>query len=341
MACSSVALALVLWIVVQFGSQSGMSAVMEAATALKMPVDTIQSYLNTYAEWHSSERVRRGAKRLPQLENKELHATVSFAENQLTMMGRHEKNIMSSDVRVKLGSVLHGAYIESLPSTDALAHGKDAMVALKASQHIGSKYCYRLGIDDRNCATQVTKFSLSPTTLGSKCANHYRQAVFCSEVAKYRSHDGSCNHPHHPAWGQSLTAYSRVLPAQYDDGFQKPRGSTLNKELPSARLVSTTLSQGLDTPDTSVTLAALQWGQFVAEDMAHTAVSKMWNTGGSIACCDSESRNLSPRHVHPSCFPVQIPSSDPVYGRSHQSCMSYVRSLPALRADCTLAHSNS
>lgn len=60
--------------------------------------------------------------------------------------------------------------------------------------------------------------SLSPTTLGSKCANHYRHTVFCSELTKYRSNDGSCNHPHHPAWGQALTAYKRLLPARYDDG---------------------------------------------------------------------------------------------------------------------------
>lgn len=60
--------------------------------------------------------------------------------------------------------------------------------------------------------------SLSPTTLGSKCANHYRHTVFCSELTKYRSIDGSCNHPHHPAWGQALTAYKRLLPARYDDG---------------------------------------------------------------------------------------------------------------------------
>ncbi|XP_054279946.1 peroxidase-like isoform X2 [Macrosteles quadrilineatus] len=335
MACSSVALALVLWIVVQFSSQSGMTAVLEAASAVRMPVNTIQSYLNNYADWHSSDRVRRGAKRLPQLENKELHSTISFVENQLTMMGRHEKNIMSSDVRVKLGSVLHGAYIESLPTSDALVHGKDAFVALKASQHIGSKYCNRLGIDDRNCALLVSKFSLNPTSLGTKCANHYRQAVFCSDVAKYRTNDGSCNHPHHPAWGQALTAYSRFLPSHYDDGFQKPRGSTLTRELPSARLISTTLSQGLDSPDTSITLAALQWGQFVAEDMTHTAVSKMWTTGGSIACCDVENRKLSPRHVHPLCFSIEIPSDDPVYSASRQSCMSYVRSLPAMRSDCT------
>lgn len=89
------------------------------------------------------ERVRRAMRPLPKLENRELTSTILFAENQLSMMSRVEKNIMNSNVRVKLGSVLHGAYIESLPSTDALLHGKEAMVALKASQHIGSKHCYR------------------------------------------------------------------------------------------------------------------------------------------------------------------------------------------------------
>lgn len=77
---------------------------------------------------------------------------------------------------------------------------------------------FRLGIDDKNCALQVSKLSLSATSLGSKCSSHYRQAVFCSELVRYRSLDGSCNHPHHPAWGQALTAYRRFLPAHYDDG---------------------------------------------------------------------------------------------------------------------------
>lgn len=95
-------------------------------------------------DWQpNADRVRRGVRPLPKLESRELTSTVLFAENQLSMMGRVEKNIMNSNVRVRLGSVLHGAYIESLPSTDALLHGKDAMVALKASQHIGSKHCYR------------------------------------------------------------------------------------------------------------------------------------------------------------------------------------------------------
>lgn len=45
MACSSAALALVLWITVQ----SGMPAIMEAVSTLRVPVDNIQSYLNNYA----------------------------------------------------------------------------------------------------------------------------------------------------------------------------------------------------------------------------------------------------------------------------------------------------
>lgn len=49
MACSSIALAFALWIVIQFGSQSAMMAAIEATSALKMPMETIKSYLNTYS----------------------------------------------------------------------------------------------------------------------------------------------------------------------------------------------------------------------------------------------------------------------------------------------------
>lgn len=49
MASSSVAVALILWIIVQFGSQSALSVFTDTASALlKQPVDTVQSYLNTY-----------------------------------------------------------------------------------------------------------------------------------------------------------------------------------------------------------------------------------------------------------------------------------------------------
>lgn len=49
MACSSIAFAFALWMVVQFGSQSAMLAAMEGTAFIKMPMHTIQSYLDTYS----------------------------------------------------------------------------------------------------------------------------------------------------------------------------------------------------------------------------------------------------------------------------------------------------
>lgn len=334
MACSSIALAFALWIVIQFGSQSAMMAAIEATSALKMPMETIKSYLNTYSESAQSSRWKRAVRRLPQIDNKELISTVTFSQSLIDKMARHETNIRDSDVFVKFGTPNHGQLVDGMPSFEALDHGKDAAIAVRASQHIANKYCLRLGIDDDSCALQVAQLSLSPTSLGNKCSTHYREAVFCSELSRYRSPDGSCNHPSHASWGQAITAYARLIPAQYEDGFHKPRGSVFGREFPSARLLSTSLSRNIDTPDTTKTLATMQWGQFIAHDMAHTVISKMYNTESPIVCCSENGMKLSPRHVHPSCYPIEVPSKDPFYSQFRHNCMSYVRSMPALRPDC-------
>ena len=39
-----------------------------------------------------------------------------------------------------------------------------------------------------------------------------------------RSIDGSCNHHTHPLWGASLTPLRRVLPPQYENGFNSAVG---------------------------------------------------------------------------------------------------------------------
>lgn len=57
--------------------------------------------------------------------------------------------------------------------------------------------------------------NLRTTPLGSACA----PIPHCPMVApRYRRIDGACNNLYNPAWGSSLTAYSRLLPPMYQDG---------------------------------------------------------------------------------------------------------------------------
>lgn len=63
----------------------------------------------------------------------------------------------------------------------------------------------------------LTKWSFLVTPLGEKC-NAQFGSVKCSASHQYRTFDGACNHLIHPTWGQSNTAYGRLLPPQYSDG---------------------------------------------------------------------------------------------------------------------------
>ena len=42
----------------------------------------------------------------------------------------------------------------------------------------------------------------------------------------FRSIDGTCNNFVNPLWGASLTAFRRILPPQYEDGFNSPIGNS-------------------------------------------------------------------------------------------------------------------
>lgn len=94
--------------------------------------------------------------------------------------------------------------------------------------------------------------------------------------SKYRSSDGSCNHVSDRDLGQSFTSYGRLLAPAYLDGIMEIRRSVTRKHgLPSARQISNALVQNVDVADKEITLAVMQWGQFISHDMAHSAESKM------------------------------------------------------------------
>ena len=49
----------------------------------------------------------------------------------------------------------------------------------------------------------------------------------CSSMCfhkKYRTFDGSCNNLQNPSWGSANSPLQRMLPAQYENGFNTPKG---------------------------------------------------------------------------------------------------------------------
>ena len=54
-----------------------------------------------------------------------------------------------------------------------------------------------------------------------------------------------------------------------------------------------------------------------------------------IKCC-SNGGALRGDLQHPECFPIAIPNTDSVYGRLGQTCMEFVRSMPARNPECNL-----
>ena len=161
-----------------------------------------------------------------------------------------------------------------------------------------------------------------------------RRSADCSDLchhAKYRSMDGSCNNHVHSLWGASLTPLKRLLPPQYENGFNTPIGQDPDKlyngfRKPNARLVSRTLVSDTKVdldPDLSQML--MQWGQFLDHDIDHSmeAVSReTFRTGQTCgATCSPD----------PPCFPIMMPEDDSRPGQ----CMEFTRSSPTCGSGST------
>ncbi|KAF0296027.1 Chorion peroxidase [Amphibalanus amphitrite] len=127
----------------------------------------------------------------------------------------------------------------------------------------------------------------------------------------------------------------RLLPSRYDDGIFEPRSrQTDGSPLPSARLVSSTVTADSDAADDRFTLSVMQWGQFVDHDLALTPVFALPPYGTAIACCTPSGQPLPEADTHPQCLAIEVPANDSFYGPLGVRCMDFVRSLPAEAPDC-------
>lgn len=154
-------------------------------------------------------------------------------------------------------------------------------------------FYYRHKLNPIDCAKHISKINLSSTPLGSSCPDLQKTCTMRELHSEYRSADGSCNHKRGSSRGRSFTSYKRLLFPNYIDGVQEPRRSVNRKfPLPSARLVSTTLCTNGNYEDMEMTLALMQWSQFVEHDLVHTATNKM---GKCCICVITQARHITDR----------------------------------------------
>ncbi|XP_046420206.1 uncharacterized protein LOC124179644 [Neodiprion fabricii] len=155
----------------------------------------------------------------------------------------------------------------------------------------------------------------------------------CPTNQMYRTFDGSCNNQKHPTWGQTNTAFARVLQSRYSDGVHEPPKSVTGEDLPNPRLLSVQCFSQNGVSDRRLTLAVAQWGQLLAHDTAMQTPDQ--TAKGGIRCC-ADGKQLSKSLQHHSCLPIEIPKNDEFYSRFGSECMEFVRSMTVSREDCSL-----
>ncbi|KAL1517115.1 hypothetical protein ABEB36_000924 [Hypothenemus hampei] len=275
----------------------------------------------------------------------DLNGTVNFAENVIGYMKRLENNLLWSNIKVTDGTPSHGMLISFGPEKEALERGKDALVALRASNQLLNIYCHRLSkaslhqMSYQECAKLMSKFTFHGTTLSGYCDMLEASCKASDYDVPYRTINGSCNNKNRKHRGESFTGYSRLLYADYSDGAHEPRRSFTRKPLPNPRIVVSSLIQTGNKPSKRYTLALMQWSQFLEHDLCRSATAVAIHTDSPIECCSKEGVNLTPRYVHPFCSPIYV-THDKKYAEEGVTCLSFVRSIPAIRSDCTFGASD-
>ena len=150
----------------------------------------------------------------------------------------------------------------------------------------------------------------------------------------YRTPTGVCNNIKNPLYGAARTPFRRLVPPQYEDGFNQLRGTMQSQDSysyffqegpyqppnPSPRIVSTSVVEDKPIPDTQHSHILMQWGQFIDHDVD---LAPAFTHG----CKDCE--------LNEQCVPIRIPENDVTFGVAGQTdlCHDFQRSIPACSAE--------
>ncbi|XP_059059123.1 uncharacterized protein LOC131852476 [Achroia grisella] len=222
------------------------------------------------------------------------------------------------------------------PTEDAAKFSRYGYASLQAAQRL--KQLTSTGEDALEGRTEEAQFPSASALRQSPLLRHCPlRAPKCPPASKrYRTHDGTCNNLNRPRWGSTMTPVQRFLAPSYSDSLQAPRRSIFGGKLPSAREISSRIHESKNVESPGITHLLMQWGQFVDHDITSSSQTRGFN-GSVPRCCKNGGRGIVPKELlHPECFPIEVPPSDPFYGPRGVRCLDFVRSSPAPRDDCSL-----
>ena len=183
-----------------------------------------------------------------------------------------------------------------------------------------------------NRGDYITRGELRTVIQNSKCQLPNPKCQ--RQQPEFRTIDGSCNNMETQTQGMADMPFRRLLPAQYDDGMEIPKGrlqavgclddfclGPLDPPVPSARLVSRKIVLNNEDTEAPISHILMQWGQFLDHDLG-LAPEMMPEEEGPCNTCAIEDE----------CEPIQIEEDDPVFGGGKGTtkdgkCLTFRRSI--------------
>ncbi|CAI4231916.1 unnamed protein product [Auanema sp. JU1783] len=264
------------------------------------------------------------AKESDRIKQKEAQRLVSFSQissaaregvREMSYMFNNTEKSMMKSIR---GSELNPSEVAWLSFMKADQYAKylsySALVSLAATKKLFKSVS----------SMDTLSFSnVSGTDIEKNCPiNQIDECV----AGKYRSYSGHCNNILSPLRGAVYEPMRRMLSPDYADKISDPRVATNGKVLPSP-LVLSTLFTPAPAGHVSCSLMLAQWSSFLYDDLAHISRA-FYNLNQEstqehipMPCC----RN---NVTHSECYPILKNGSD--------ECLSYTRTIPVPRENCTL-----
>nr|QGA72112.1 myeloperoxidase-like protein [Plecoglossus altivelis] len=199
---------------------------------------------------------------------------------------------------------------------------------IKANVH----HAHKRSINQINATDILSDQDLKTIAKVTGCAARVRppSCHTTPNINKYRTATSVCNNLKNPFFGASNTPFTRLLPAQYDDGISEPIGWDRNKRfnnfvLPLVREVSNLILNTTDeavVSDQEFTHLVTLFGQWNDHDLTFTPFSPSIRSFSNGLDCDQSCERSEP------CFPIPIPPRDPRIPPGPNNCIPVFRSAP-------------